>query len=274
MAFVRQGTQIGLVDAGGVLLDMPEQSAGDPKYSFPVLTGLNAGDPLSTRAARMAIYHRFMTELDAGSPAHGEKLTQTLSEVDVSNPEDVKALVTTDGTDVLVHFGDEDFLERYKSFEQHLPEWRQQYPKLASADMRYEDQIVLEMQKGTNVPLAGDATDPGASNAGVTPAPAAVIPAAVKSKAPATTAKKTTAPKTTKPAAAKAKPSPTAKTSTSAKATKPAAKATASPKPAASKAKPVATKTKTVASKSSAVKPAAGIKPLAAKPGNSAGGAL
>jgi hypothetical protein len=29
-----------------------------------------------------------------------------------------------------------------------------------------------------------------------------------------------------------------------------------------------------VASKSSAVKPAAGIKPLAAKPGNSAGGAL
>jgi len=274
VAFVRQGSQIGLVDAGGVLLDMPEQSAGDPKYSFPVLTGLSESDPLSTRAARMEIYRRFMAELDAGSPKNGQKLTETLSEVDVSNPEDVKALVTDDGTDVLVHFGDEDFLERYRSFEQHLPEWRQQYPKLASADMRYEDQIVLEMQKGTNVPLAGDATDPGASNAGVTPAPAAVIPAAVKSKAPATTAKKTTAPKTTKPAAAKAKPSPTAKTSTSAKATKPAAKATASPKPAASKAKPVATKTKTVASKSSAVKPAAGIKPLAAKPGNSAGGAL
>ena len=154
VAFVRQGPQIGLVDAGGVLLDMPEQSAGDPKYSFPVLTGLNADDPLSTRAARMEIYHRFMTELDAGSPKNGQKLTETLSEVDVSNPEDLKALIASDGTDVLVHFGDEDFLTRYSSFELHLPEWRQQYPKLASADMRYADQIVLEMQKGTSVPLA------------------------------------------------------------------------------------------------------------------------
>ena len=39
VAFVRQGTQIGLVDASGVLLDMPPEDAGDPHYSFPVLTG-------------------------------------------------------------------------------------------------------------------------------------------------------------------------------------------------------------------------------------------
>ena len=43
VAFVRQGTHIGLVDAAGVLLDMPENSAGDPHYSFPVLTGVVAG---------------------------------------------------------------------------------------------------------------------------------------------------------------------------------------------------------------------------------------
>ena len=47
VAFVRQGTQIGLVDAGGVLLDMTPEAAGDPHYSFPVLDrvvgGLAAG---------------------------------------------------------------------------------------------------------------------------------------------------------------------------------------------------------------------------------------
>jgi len=91
VAFVRQGTQIGLVDASGVLLDMPAESAGDPHYSFPVLTGLNADDPLSTRAARMAVYAKFIKDLDSG----GEKLSQSLSEVDVSNPEDVKALVAS-----------------------------------------------------------------------------------------------------------------------------------------------------------------------------------
>ena len=171
VAFVRQGTQIGLVDAGGVLLDMPPQSAGDPHYSFPVLTGLNADDPLSTRAARMAVYAKFMKELDSG----GQKLSQNLSEVDVSNPEDVKALVASGGTDILVHFGDEQFLERYHEFQQHLPEWKQQYPKLASADMRYERQVVLEMTPGTGTPLA--------ETVGASAAPAAAAPVA---KAPAT----------------------------------------------------------------------------------------
>lgn len=159
MAFVRHGSQIGLVDASGVLLDMPQDAAGDPHYSFPVLTGLSGTDPLSTRAARMAIYQRFMKELGATN-------TGSISEVDVSNPEDVKAVVSSDGSDILVHFGDEDFLGRYQAFEQHLPEWKQQYPKLAAADMRYERQVVLEMQPGAGVPLNGDTGAASSAGAG------------------------------------------------------------------------------------------------------------
>jgi cell division protein FtsQ len=165
VAFVRQGTQIGLVDATGVLLDMPPDAAGDPKYSFPVLTGLSANDPLSTRAARMEIYKRFMTELDST----GEHLTKSLSEVDISNPEDVKAVVASGSSDILVHFGDEQFLARYHEFSQHLAEWKTQYPKLASADMRYEGQIVLEMQTGAGVPLNSDATAAAATSAIASP---------------------------------------------------------------------------------------------------------
>jgi cell division protein FtsQ len=148
VAFVRQGSAIGLVDGSGVLLDMPASDAGDPHYSFPVLTGLSASDPLSMRAARLEIYRRFMKELDRS----GEKVTENLSEVDVSNPEDVKALIPSGSTDILVHFGDENFLQRYRHFQEHLPEWKQQYPKFASADMRYDRQVVLEMAPGTNVP--------------------------------------------------------------------------------------------------------------------------
>ena len=148
VAFVRQGSHIGLVDADGVLLDMPPESAGDPHYSFPVLTGLAADDTPELRASRMEVYRRFMTDLDSG----GQHRTSALSEVDVTNPEDVKALVTLGGSDVLVHFGDEDFLRRFESFGRHLPEWRTQYPKLASADMRYERQVVLEMGGGATPP--------------------------------------------------------------------------------------------------------------------------
>jgi cell division protein FtsQ len=163
VAFVRQGTQIGLADAKGVLLDMPEADAGDPQYSFPVLTGIVAADPLSTRAARMGIYLEFMRALDSSH----EHLSRNISEVDVSDPEDVRALVTAGDADVLVHFGDGQYLERYRSFETHLPAWRTQYPKLAAADMRYEGQIVLEMAHGP-------AADAGA--AGPQPAVGSVLP--------------------------------------------------------------------------------------------------
>jgi cell division protein FtsQ len=142
VAFVRQGSQIGLVDASGVLLDMPADAAGDPHYSFPVLTGLSADEVASERAAKMEIYEQFMHDLDGS----GQRLTDSVSEVDVADPEDVKALLTSGSSDILVHFGQDEFLKRYEEFEKHLEEWKQQYPKLASADMRYEGQIVLEMQ--------------------------------------------------------------------------------------------------------------------------------
>ncbi|WP_353069361.1 FtsQ-type POTRA domain-containing protein [Tunturibacter empetritectus] len=154
VAFVRQGNHIGLVDGNGVLLDMPVGAKPDGKYSFPVVTGISADDPLSTRAARMKIYERFTSELDGAAGTGGEKISQGLSEVDLSNPEDVKALIPDKSSEVLVHFGDADFLDRYRRFEEHLPEWRTVYPKLSSVDMRYERQVVLEMQPGAGVPVA------------------------------------------------------------------------------------------------------------------------
>jgi cell division protein FtsQ len=160
VAFVRQGNHIGLVDAGGVLLDMPLDSQKvNTHYSFPVVTGITADEPLSTRAARMKIFERFTADLDGS----GEKISEQLSEVDLSNPEDVKALIPDHSSEVLVHFGEENFLDRYRKFEAHLAEWRTQYPKLASVDMRYEREVVLEMQAGTAVPVAGATGEAGGS---------------------------------------------------------------------------------------------------------------
>jgi cell division protein FtsQ len=156
VAFVRQGSHIGLVDAAGVLLDMPSDAKANGQYSFPVVSGISANDPLSTRAARMKIFNQFTSDLDGS----GEKISEQLSEVDLSNPEDVKALIPDHSMDILVHFGDTDFLDRYRRFEEHLPEWRTVYPKLSSVDMRYERQVVLEMQPGSAVPVTGDSGTP------------------------------------------------------------------------------------------------------------------
>ncbi len=141
VAFVRHGNTIGLVDAHGVLLHLPPAAMAAKHYSFPVVTGISARDPLPVRAARMHLYQQFITDLDSG----GTKVSSQLSEVDISDPEDVWALLPAQGSDIQVHFGDSDFLARYRSYQQHLAEWRQQYPHLASVDMRYENQVVLDM---------------------------------------------------------------------------------------------------------------------------------
>ncbi|HEY4378749.1 MAG TPA: FtsQ-type POTRA domain-containing protein [Acidobacteriaceae bacterium] len=193
VAFVRQGSRIGLVDANGVLFDLPtpdmEEASGvaqkaQTQYSFPVLSGIAAADPLSTRAARMNIYLGFMAALDAT----GEGISHKLSEVDLSNPEDVKALIPdANGTDILVHFGEEKYLERYHQYQQHLAEWRTQYPKLGSVDMRYEKQVVLEMQPGASAGAATTATvvNPPPAGAPIEPVPAAKAkPVAPKTAAP------------------------------------------------------------------------------------------
>jgi cell division protein FtsQ len=189
VAFVRQGSRIGLVDAKGVLLDLSpevqvEGKAADAHYSFPVVTGISADDPDSTRAARMALYMRFMGELGA--------VSSKLSEVDLSNPEDVKALIPSGTSDVLVHFGDDEFLKRYQAFDSNLAGWRQSYPKLASVDMRYEHNVVLEMAPGAAVPV---------DEASVTPAPPVAAEPKAKEKSRSLRDEKTKATAKAKPKA-------------------------------------------------------------------------
>jgi cell division protein FtsQ len=154
VAFVRQGQQIGLVDANGVLLSMPAAMMAQHHYSFPVVTGLDPGDPLPSRKARMAVYQRLLGELDS----NGQRLSEEISEIDLTDPEDARLLMPEQGTDILAHFGEDHFLERYQRYKAHIGEWRQQYPKLAAVDLRYVQQVVLEMKPGASaVPAAGDA---------------------------------------------------------------------------------------------------------------------
>ena len=144
VAFVRQDQQIGLVDANGVLLSMPAASMVQHHYSFPVVTGIDPRDPLSSRKARMAVYERLLAELDANHQHYSEQI----SEIDLTDPEDARVLMPEQGDDILAHFGDDRFFERYQRYKAHIAEWRQQYPKLAAVDLRYDRQVVLEMAPG------------------------------------------------------------------------------------------------------------------------------
>jgi cell division protein FtsQ len=148
VAFVRIGPHLSLIDAGGVLMEMTPGSKR--KYSFPAIAGMNAGEPLSTRAARMKNYNNLVRELDSG----GAHYSQELSEVDLSDPEDVKVLAADANGEVLVHLGSGNYLQRYKTYVTHVQQWRQQFDKLDSVDLRYDGQIIV------NPDLEGKARQP------------------------------------------------------------------------------------------------------------------
>jgi cell division protein FtsQ len=144
IAFARLGSRISLIDAGGTLMELPVTSK--QKYSFPVVVGMNPGEPLSTRTARMKIYNDLARQLDAD----GGHYSQDLSEVDVSDPEDVKVLANDPAGAVMVHLGSSDYLTRYKVYVSHVRGWRQQFDKLESVDLRYDHQIIVNPdQQGT-----------------------------------------------------------------------------------------------------------------------------
>ena len=137
IAFVRIGPRIGLIDATGVVMELPP--AGKRKYSFPVVVGMNPGEPLSTRGPRMRTYNDLVRELDSDGARH----SQDLSEVDLTDPDDVKVAIADPSGEVLVHLGASNFLERYKIYVTHVQEWRQQFEKLESVDLRYDRQIIV-----------------------------------------------------------------------------------------------------------------------------------
>ena len=164
IAFARVGSKILLVDAVGTLMELP----GRKKYSFPVILGMNSGEPLSTRAARMRIYKEVVSQLDSG----GARYSQDLSEVDLSDPDDVKVLANNPQGEVLVHLGSSNYLDRYKVYVSHVQEWRQQFDKVESVDLRYDRQIIVNPDlQGTikQAPLSASAAKK-AMAAGVKPA--------------------------------------------------------------------------------------------------------
>lgn len=164
VAFARVGPRISLIDAGGTLMELPQKH----KYSFPVILGMNPGEPLSTRAPRMKAYNELVQELDSG----GARYSQDLSEVDLSDLDNLKVRVNDPAGDVLVELGSSEYLKRYKTYVSHVQEWRQQFQKLESVNLRYDNQVIVnpDMEGRPKQPALAASAARAAAAAGVKPA--------------------------------------------------------------------------------------------------------
>ena len=267
VAFARVGSRILLTDAVGTLMELPSRK----KYSFPVIVGMNSGEPPSTRAARMKIYNDVVSQLDAG----GAHYSQELSEIDLTDPDDVKVMANNRSGEVLVHLGSANYLDRYKIYVTHLQEWQQQFDKLESVDLRYDRQIIVnpDLQgPAKQAPLSTEAAK-RAISAGVKPAALithiSTTPKLFATRPPATLTVKPVGPVAVKPAPSK--PAATVKTARTGhhkarvQHTKSKSKARTKAKPGTASAAQKKTPSKTAPKSVAAVKPVAKPGPAIAK---------
>ena len=146
IAFFRNGTELTLIDAHGVLLDRPEGE----DFHFPIVTGLSENLPREDREKRMQTYQEFMKATDLVKPGSSD----TVSELDLSNLRDLRVVLSglggaADAHAVTVHFGQDDFTGKYRTLVENFAQWQASSGTVHSIDLRYSRQVVVNPDTST-----------------------------------------------------------------------------------------------------------------------------
>jgi cell division protein FtsQ len=146
IAFLRNGTELALIDARGVILDRPHGE----DLQFPIVTGLSENMPREERGKRMQTYQEFMKDIDLVRSGSSDRV----SEIDLSNPKDLRAVMTgivnaTDPQALTIHFGASDFTGKYRMVVENFAQWQASNGRVHSIDLQYAKQVVLNPDTST-----------------------------------------------------------------------------------------------------------------------------
>jgi cell division protein FtsQ len=131
VAFVTvSSSRYALIDADGVIL----QPAKD-RFTLPVLIGVGKGDSLAVRRDRVRRMLGLMGELGTAG--------RSISEIDVSDRDDLKVSQPYEGRVLQLLLGDHNFAARYGNFVAHYKEIEARLPGATTLDLRLEDRITV-----------------------------------------------------------------------------------------------------------------------------------
>jgi cell division protein FtsQ len=150
IAFLRNGTELGLIDAHGVILDRPRGE----DFQFPIVTGLSDSVSREERGRRMAAYQEFLKDIDIVRAGSADRV----SEIDLSNPKDLRAVMTgissaNDSQAVTIQFGAADFGGKYRLVVDNFAQWQASNGHVRNIDLQYSKQVILNTDSsgGTTV---------------------------------------------------------------------------------------------------------------------------
>ena len=157
IAFLRDGSDLALIDVHGVILDRPLKG----NFHFPVITGISSDMPIEDRELRMQLFASFSQQVET---ARGGAMDQ-VSEVDLTEAKDLCARITglqggnvsasANGTSngasqwsnadapILIHFGDSDFENKFLTVLNDIGQWRAGAGSVESVDLRFNGEAVV-----------------------------------------------------------------------------------------------------------------------------------
>jgi cell division protein FtsQ len=120
-----------LIDQDGVILEPPSRTA----FNLPVVSGVRPEESQSMRGVRVRRMLRMLDDL-------GPQQTQ-ISEIDVSDLDDLKVTVKMDQRAVVLILGDHNFRTRFQNFLDHYQDIQKRISDMASLDLRLDDRITV-----------------------------------------------------------------------------------------------------------------------------------
>ena len=140
VAFARNGNELALIDAHGVILDRPRGE----DLRFPIVSGASEDVPREQREKRMQTYEEFMKAVDLVRGGSSDRV----SELDLSNPKDLRVVMTglasaNDSQAVTIHFGSSEFTGKYKMLVDNFSQWQANAGHVQSIDLQYSRQVVV-----------------------------------------------------------------------------------------------------------------------------------
>jgi cell division protein FtsQ len=140
IAFVRNGSELALIDEFGVILDRPQ---GEDLH-FPIVTGISDSMPRAERGKRMQTYQEFMRDADLVRSGSAD----FVSEVDLANPHDLRVVMAgLPGLNVpqaiTLHLGAGEFTGKYRMLMENFAQWQSNAGCVQSVDLQYARQVVL-----------------------------------------------------------------------------------------------------------------------------------
>jgi len=118
-----------LIDDEGVILEPPTKAV----FRLPVLAGIRASETPEKRGTRVRRMQRLTKELG--------RLADNISEVDVSDLDNLKITEQVGGTAVSLMLGDRNFSSRLRNFLNHYPDIHAKMPQASTFDLRLDDRI-------------------------------------------------------------------------------------------------------------------------------------